>query len=70
MTIKQLKLNGMHCVSCSLLIEGELEDVGVQAKANYTKQTVDVSFDERNISLLEIKKVIEKLGYSVASEVI
>ena len=55
----------MHCVSCSLLIEGELADIGVQAKANYAKQTVDVSFDEKKIILARIKEAIETLGYRV-----
>ncbi len=65
MKTHQLKLSGMHCVSCSLLIEGELADIGVQAKANYAKQTVDVSFDEKKIILARIKEAIETLGYRV-----
>ena len=65
MTTKQLILKGMHCVSCSLLIEGELEDAGVQAKANYAKQTVDVTYDAKNITEEAIRKIIQKLGYEV-----
>jgi len=62
---RQLKLSGMHCVSCSMLIEGELEDMGVEAKANYAKQYVDVVYDERKITDTDIRKAIEKLGYTV-----
>ncbi|KKR01025.1 MAG: hypothetical protein UT26_C0036G0004 [Microgenomates group bacterium GW2011_GWC1_39_12] len=65
MTTKTLKLSGMHCVSCSMLIEGELEDIGVQAKANYAKQLVEVAFDEKKIAEEAIVAVIEKLGYTV-----
>jgi len=64
---KTLKLSGMHCVSCSLLIEGELEDIGVAAKANYAKQLVDCTYDEKKVDVKKIREVIEKLGYRVAS---
>ncbi len=48
-----------------MLIEGELEDIGVQAKANYAKQLVEVAFDEKKIAEEAIVAVIEKLGYTV-----
>lgn len=65
MITKTLKLSGMHCVSCSVLIEGELEDIGVQAKASYAKQTVDVTYDSKKTKEEAIIKAIEKLGYQV-----
>ena len=65
MVTKQLKLQGMHCVSCSMLIEGELEDMGVQAKANYAKQLVEVTFDEKKILIDHVISALEKLGYHV-----
>ena len=55
----------MHCVSCSMLIEGELEDMGVQAKANYAKQLVEVTFDEKKTKEESIAAAIQKLGYTV-----
>lgn len=67
MTTKILKLNGMHCVSCSMLIEGELEDMGVEAKANYAKQTAEVTYDEKKITLEKIHQAIKKAGYDVVS---
>lgn len=57
----------MHCVSCSMLIEGELEDIGVQAKANYAKQLVEVMFDSKKVAEKAIVQVIERLGYQVTS---
>jgi len=65
MITKTFQLSGMHCVSCSMLIEGELEDMGVQAKANYAKQLVEVTFDPQKTKEEAIIKAIEKLGYQV-----
>jgi copper chaperone CopZ len=65
MITKILKLQGMHCVSCSMLIEGELEDMGVQAKANYAKQLVEVTYDPKKIKEESIVGAIQKLGYQV-----
>lgn len=65
MITKTLKLKGMHCISCSMLIEGELEDMGVQAKAHYAKQIVEVKFDEKKVTEEMIIQAIEKLGYQV-----
>ncbi len=55
----------MHCVSCSMLIEGELEDMGVEAKANYAKQLVEVTFDPNKTKEEVIIAAIKKLGYTV-----
>lgn len=65
MMTKTLKLSGMHCVSCSMLIEGELEDMGVEAKANYAKQLVVVTFDPTKTKEEAIIAAIGKLGYTV-----
>lgn len=60
-----LKLDGMHCASCSLVIEGELEDIGVKARANYAKQVVEIEFNPEIIELDLVVKTIEKQGYRV-----
>lgn len=63
-----LKIDGMHCVSCSLNIDGELEDTkGVQeAYTNYAKQQTEVTFDEQKLSEKEIADIIKKLGYTAS----
>lgn len=66
MITKTLKLHGMHCVSCSMLIEGELEDMGVEAKAHYAKQTVVVTYDPKKTNEEAITKTIQRLGYQVS----
>ena len=67
MTTTRFTLSGMHCASCSLLIEGELEDIGVKAKANYAGQYVDCTYDETTVLSSKITETIEKLGYTVTS---
>jgi Cu+-exporting ATPase len=64
-TVK-LKITGMHCVSCALTIDMELEDNGVKSsETNYARSETEVSFYENKISLEKIKSLIEKLGYKV-----
>ncbi|MBI2404593.1 heavy-metal-associated domain-containing protein [Candidatus Gottesmanbacteria bacterium] len=60
---KTYKLKGMHCTSCAMVIEGELEDIGVKASCSYARETVDVEYDEKKLSEDTIKNVIVKAGY-------
>lgn len=58
------KINGMHCVSCAMDIDGELEDNGVKsAKTSYAKCLTEVEFDEGKISKGKIIQIIKKTGY-------
>lgn len=61
------KIDGMHCTSCSLNIDGELEDAdGVfSAKTSYAKAKTEISYDPKKISPQKLKEVIESLNYSV-----
>ncbi len=65
MAKKIFTISGMHCTACSLVIEGELEDIGVIARADYAKQIVTIDHRPENISDDLIKSVIEKQGYTV-----
>ena len=62
---KIFNINGMHCNSCSRLIEGSLKDKVNSARANYASGKVEVDFSEKKISEAKIIEIIEKLGYSV-----
>lgn len=64
-TKKIFKITGMHCTSCAMNIDGELEDTGKikDVKTNYAKAITEVEFDEQEISETEIIKIIEKVGY-------
>jgi Cu+-exporting ATPase len=62
-----LKMNGMHCSSCAMNIDGTLEDAGVaEARTSFAKQETKLKFDEKKISLAEIKKIIKAEGYEVS----
>lgn len=63
---KVFKITGMHCVSCAMNIDGELEDTeGVKkAVTNYAKQRTEVEFEEEKITEIKIIEVIERVGYS------
>ncbi len=62
---KTLKLNGLHCSSCAMLIEGELEDIGVQAACSWAKQVVHVEYEEGSLEDRDIKDAVVRAGYSV-----
>jgi len=60
------KVKGMHCASCSSIIEKTLKKVeGVQSvEANFGTDTAKVSFDESKTNAQALSKKIEPLGYS------
>lgn len=62
-----LKIDGMHCTSCSMSIDGELEDTeGVlNASTKYASGETTIEYDESQVSIDTLKKVITKLGYTV-----
>jgi Cu+-exporting ATPase len=62
---KTFTIDGMHCTSCALLIESDLEDAGVKATCSYAKQTLTVEFDETKIGEKNIKDVVAKAGYQI-----
>lgn len=61
-----LKVKGMHCKSCEMLVQDSLEEIGVGTEASHEKGEIKVTFDETKTSLNEIEKIIEKEGYRVA----
>lgn len=65
MTKKVFKISGMHCTSCAMNIDGQLEDTdGIkQANTNYAKSQTEVEFDEKKITDRKIISIIEKTGY-------
>lgn len=61
-----IKLSGLHCTSCAVNIDLALEDLpSVQAKTNYAKSEVKVSFDPNHTSIIEIKSIIISLDYQI-----
>ena len=48
-----------------MLIEGELEDIGADAKCNWVKQNVEVDYDPKIISEDIVIQAIQKNGYKI-----
>lgn len=61
------KLTGLHCASCSLNIDGELEEISgvISSNTSYAKQETVVYYDPKITKPIQFKKSIEKLGYTV-----
>mgnify|MGYP001609631013 CR=1 FL=1 len=61
----KLKIEGMHCSSCAMNIDFDLEDLdGVLAvKTSYAREETEVEFDPEKLQLEEILKQIQKTGY-------
>lgn len=55
----------MHCSSCAMDIDFDLEDLeGVKsAKTSYAKQSTEVEFDEKKVTEEDIAAQIKKTGY-------
>ncbi len=60
-----IKVTGMHCRSCEILIaDALLEAEGVKkVEASHAKGSVAVEFDEKMIDIVWIKKIIKEQGY-------
>ena len=50
-----------------MLIEGELEDVGVKATCSYAKQTVEVESKE-HIDEEYVRATVARAGYTLVSD--
>ncbi|MBI4135982.1 MAG: copper-translocating P-type ATPase [Candidatus Vogelbacteria bacterium] len=67
MTKLVLKVKGMHCASCAILIDkliGKQDGVS-KINTSYGAEKVTVEFDEAKIPLVQIDKLINQLGYDL-----
>ncbi len=66
---KKFKIDGMHCSSCAMTIDFDLEDVdGVKsAKTSYARQMCEVEFDSLKVSGEMVIETIKKSGYTVSN---
>ncbi len=66
-TIAEFSISGLHCPSCSLTIDGSLEDLpGVfSSETNYAKAHTVVEYDPDKVSKAELKAAITTAGYTV-----
>lgn len=66
---KKFKITDMHCVSCSLSIDMDLEDLeGTKsAQTSYAKAECEIEFDEVKLTDEVIIQTIKKTGYTAKS---
>lgn len=64
---EKIKLSGLHCTSCSLNIDGALEDTSgvLSATTSYAKSETVVTYDPTQIESQKLKAVIVSLGYAI-----
>ncbi|MBU2638630.1 MAG: cadmium-translocating P-type ATPase [Nanoarchaeota archaeon] len=62
---KDIQIAGMHCASCALNIERNLNKLnGVKkANVNFATEKATVEYDEKALNENDIPRLIEKLGY-------
>lgn len=62
---KRFKITDMHCSSCSLAIDMDLEDLEgvINVKTSYAKTETEVEFDPAKLDEEQILKTIKKSGY-------
>ncbi len=68
MAKKVFQIEGMHCTSCALLIDEELEELAgiVRSKTSYAKQQAEVEYDEKQIDERKIVATIAGAGYKAS----
>jgi Cu2+-exporting ATPase/Cu+-exporting ATPase len=61
-----LKVKGMHCASCSAIITKKVSKLsGVNSvNVNFATEKAELNFDEEKISINDVNKEIETLGYT------
>jgi copper chaperone CopZ len=66
MVLQKLKITGMHCPSCEILITDILKDEEVKVlNISAKNETMEIEFDETNITFEKIKKVLAEDNYII-----
>ncbi len=65
-----LKVNGMHCASCEMLVTDSLRDSdGVEnAKANHINGQISIEYNKNMIDLDTISSIIKEEGFEVEKQ--
>ncbi len=61
----KLQIEGMHCTSCAMNIDFDLEDLdGVKkVQTSYAKQEVEIEYDVEKIEIDKIIQQVKATGY-------
>ena len=65
---KLYKIKGMDCPSCAMVIETELEDLGVKANCSYQKETLAVEYDPELVPEENILEAVKNEGYNISPQ--
>lgn len=62
-----LQLSGLHCSSCSLNIDGELEELTgvISSNTSYASQKSIITYDPTLVDPNAFRPMIEALGYKI-----
>lgn len=65
-----IRIEGMHCQNCAASVEKKLKaTAGVQAaRVSFEKKEAWVKYDDRTISVAQIREVINSTGYKASEE--
>ncbi len=65
-----LKISGMSCASCAVTIEKALKNLeGVKsANVNFATERATVKYSPESVSILDLRKKVQDVGYGVESE--
>lgn len=67
---KTIKIEGMTCTACAKTVERvtrKLDGV-LESNVNYATENLSIKYEPSNLSIVEIKKVIDKAGYKAIEE--
>jgi copper chaperone len=69
MTDKTFNVEGMSCAHCKAAVEDELNALcGVEiSNANFERGTVEVRYDESQVTTGDIKNAVKEAGYMLAA---
>ncbi len=65
MTIQKFSITGMHCASCAMNIDCDLEDISgvIHVQTSYPKAETTIEYDEKSLDPDKIIKTIQTTGY-------
>lgn len=65
--VKTIATYGMHCTGCEETIETEIKKLdGIKSvKADHVNKTVTVKYDDRKVTLDQVKQAIQNAGYKL-----
>lgn len=68
---RKLKIMDMHCTSCAMLVDGDLEELdGVfSSKTNFAKGECLIEVDEEVVSNEQIVLTVKETGYTALIDV-